>query len=62
MMSMETEEEEHRFGKKDISPVRHRKSVYKITTYRLPYMTMPKKTLDKIFYYLFGFIMLLSML
>ena len=39
-----------------------RKSVYQVTTYRLPYMTMPKKTLDRIFWSLYAFIMLLAIL
>ena len=41
---------------------RKKKSVYQVTTYRLPYMTMPKKTLNRIFWSLFGFIMALSLL
>ena len=39
-----------------------RNSVYQVTTYRLPYMTMPKKTLDRIFWSLYAFIMLLAIL
>jgi hypothetical protein len=38
-----------------------RKSIYQVTTYRLPYMTMPKKTLNRIFYSLFGFILVISL-
>ena len=39
-----------------------RKSVYQVTTYRQPYMTMPKKSLDRIFWSLYAFIMLLAIL
>jgi hypothetical protein len=55
MMSMDNETVTEERRKK-------RKSVYQVTTYRLPYMTMPKKTLDRIFWSLYAFIMLLAIL
>ena len=36
--------------------------MYQVTTYRLPYMTMPKKTLDRIFWSLYALIMILAIL
>ena len=44
-----------------VHKLKSRKSIYQVTTYRLPYMTMPKKTLNRVFYSVFGFILVISL-
>jgi len=40
---------------------KRRRAVTKVITYRLPYMTMPKKKLDRAFYGLFAVVVVLAL-
>ena len=57
-MSMDTESVSHHVKRKP----RVRRSVYQVTTYRQPYMTMPKTVLDKVFWGLYTFIVVAALL